>query len=176
VFFALAGIVSTVVAAVNVDGSFLYPVPTAIFCGCFWSGFSFLGVWLILAYYRERLLVSSQIVRTTGCFRTREVQLPEVVRAVWKSLLKGGGLALYDRAGKVVIRFGNYGEAEQVELIEFFRDRLDEHLQEGWERFESYCVPQSPTFRQRRDRERRQALWLMPVIGAALLALSLWDP
>jgi hypothetical protein len=172
----LVGIGSTVAAARNVDGSFPYPVPFAIVFGCFWSGWSLLGGALVLAYFRTRLFVSSQVVRETGCFRAREVQLPEVYRAVWKSWSRRGELELHDPAGKVLIHFGNFRAVDQVELIQFFRERLDEDFQEGWDRFESYCVPQSMACRQRRDRDRRQAYWLMPIFGSALIALSIWDP
>jgi hypothetical protein len=176
VLFALMGIGSTLAALLNIDGSFLYPVPTAIFFGCAWSGFAFLGGWLILAYYRERLFVSPQLVRTTGCFRTRQVHLPAVFRAVWKSWYRGGGLVLYDPAGKVAIHFGNYLAGEQAELIPFFRETLGEQTQVGWDRFESCCVPQSAAFLQRQERERQWSYVLLPIVSAMLVALSVWDP
>ena len=176
IFFALMGIVSSVAALLNVDGSFRYPVPTAIVFGCFWSAFTLLGVWLILAYYRESLHVSEEIVRSRTCLRTCEVQLSEVVRATWKSLSKGGGIVLCDLTGKVTIHFGNFTRAEQTELIEFFRKMLKQEVQESWGRFEAYCVPQSASYLQRHERDRRRSYVVMPLLGVFLLALSIWDP
>ncbi len=178
VLFALIGTFSTVTAAVNVDGSFRYPVPTAIFLGCFCSGWTFLGVFLILASCRVRLFVSPQTVRTTGIFRTREVQLPQVGRAIWKSILykPSGELVFHDPASKVLIHYGNFRKEDQVELIQFFREKLTEHVQEGWDRFALYCVPDIPSLHRRRERARRLSNVLMPVWGAMLIAMSIWDP
>jgi hypothetical protein len=176
VFFAVAGIVSSVAAFLNLDGSFLYPVPTAIVFAAFWSGFTLLGVWLILAYSRERLFVTPRLVRSTGCFSIRELQLTEVVRAAWKPILRGGGLVLYGLTGKITIHFGNFPATEQVELIDFFRASIPQDVQERWDRFEACCVPHSPSFHKRQDRDRLRSYILMPIFGLALIALSVWDP
>jgi len=174
--FLIAAATSSITALSNLGGSFRYPVPTAIGFGCFWFSLACIGGSLILAYWRVRLFVSAQVVRTTGCFRTREVQLADVVRAEWKSWPKRGYLVLHDHAGQLVVDFNSFCGAEQLELIVFLRERLDEHLQEGWERFQSRQIPQSKALQRKRDRERRLSHWLMLILGPVVIGIGTWDP
>src|SRR5260370_35504830 len=61
-FFAVVGVTSTVVAYFNVDGSFARPYLAALVFGVFWSGFTALAVWVIAAYFRERLILSPSTI------------------------------------------------------------------------------------------------------------------
>src|SRR5438132_3763373 len=50
--FAIMGVTSTLAAYWNIDGSFARPKLAALIFGTFWSGFTLLAVWVILAYFR----------------------------------------------------------------------------------------------------------------------------
>jgi hypothetical protein len=119
-----------------------------VFIGVASSGQIFLCIWPILG---ERQFVSRKFVRVTHCFRTSEIQLPEVVRAVWQSSYFGGSLVLIDSSHKVEIQFLSVRSRERLELIGFFRTTISQDIQEGWERFDFLCVPASATSRQRHD-------------------------
>jgi hypothetical protein len=173
-FFFGMGAFSTIAALLNVDGSFRYPLPTALIFGSFWSIWTLLGVYITLAYFRERLYVSDEAVRVVGCFRTRTVQLSRVGRAVWRAFPANGSLVLYGDGTRLVVDFGHFPAARGL-LIAFFRRSLPEPIQEGWQRFESYFVP-GPAFLQRRQREGRIANLVSVGCGVGLIALSLWDP
>lgn len=69
--FGLIGIASTLAALLNIDGSFRYPLITAVVLGVFWSGPTSYGCWLILAYYRHRLILGPQFVRVVNPFYLR---------------------------------------------------------------------------------------------------------
>ena len=56
IFFVVVGLVSTLAAYFNVDGSFARPKLAALLFGLFWSAFTLLGIWLLLLYYKYRLL------------------------------------------------------------------------------------------------------------------------
>ena len=84
--------------------------------GVLWLCPTALGGWLIAAYFRYRLSVSADTIRVTGCFQTRQVRLAVVTRAVWKSLIRGGSLVLYERDSRVTIRFDNH-RFQELSLI-----------------------------------------------------------
>jgi len=138
---SLMGILSITAALLNPDGSFPHPVAAALIFGVLWSCFVLLGVWLILLYFRHCLFVDLTTVRVTGCFVARQVRLANVTHAAWKSFIKHGTLVLKEPSGTVKIGFSNYTFQERLELIHFFREALAGCEQEGWERFESRCMP-----------------------------------
>jgi len=169
--FGLAAILSTAVALSNMDSSFRHPVAAAVIFGGFWSGLTLLSCWLILAYCRHRLSASPKMVRVTGCFGTRAVQLVAVTRAVWKSLFKGGSLVLYERDSRVPIHFGNYTFQERAALIRLFRTALAEHLQEGWQRFQSSCMPPQVEYKELRSKIRGHLRFALIAWAIALAAM-----
>jgi hypothetical protein len=138
--FGVMGVVSVTAAILNPDGSFRHPVAAAVTFGILWSCFVLLGVWLILIFARHRLFVDPTTVRVTGCFVSRQISLAKVTHAAWKSTIKHGTLVLKEPSSVVKIGFGNYTFQERLELIRFFRDALAGR-DEGWERFESRCMP-----------------------------------
>src|SRR5262245_33709454 len=75
VFFAAMGIASTVAALWNIDGSFARPQLAALIFGTFWSGFTLLAVWVIVAYFRERLYFGKAGVVQHGIFHSRSLQI-----------------------------------------------------------------------------------------------------
>lgn len=141
--FGSMGIVSVVAALRNADGSFQNPIGAALAFGIGWSCMTLLSGWLVLASLRHRVFIGNDLVREQGCFSTREFQLASIQRAIWKNRLNGGKLILYEAGGKsIAVEFGNYTFRERLELIRFFRDSLATNAQEGWECFETNCLPE----------------------------------
>jgi hypothetical protein len=178
VLFGLAGVLSVAVALSNADGSFRHPVTAAVIFGVFWSCMTLLiSGWLILAYFRYRLSASPEIIRLTGCFRTREVRLTAVTRAVWKSLLSGGSLTLYGHESRLTIHFGNYTFQERAELIRLFRLAVAEDIQEGWARFQSRWTPPQvdyKAFRSKMYGHLRFAVIAWATALPAMYAILIW--
>lgn len=148
VMFALMGVGSVTAALLNSDGSFRYPAAVAVIFGGFWSCLVLLGVWLILIQSRHGLFVDSTTVRVTGCFTTQQVRLANLTKTTWKSFNKGGSLVLKEHCNIVKIGFGNYTYEERQELIQFFREALAGREQDGWEQFESRCMPPQVDYKE----------------------------
>jgi hypothetical protein len=151
VLFGLMGIVSVTAALLNSDGSFRHPVAAAVIFGAGWSCLVLLGVWLILAYSRHRLFVDPTMVRTTGCFATRQVYFANVTHVAWKSVIKHGSVVLTEPSSTAKIGFGNYTFQERLELIHCFREALAGRDHEGWEKFESRCMPPEVDYKDLRS-------------------------
>jgi hypothetical protein len=176
------GIVSVAAALLNSDGSFRQPVAGVVVFGAGWSCFVLLGVWLILAYSRHRLFVDPTMVRATGCFTTSQVYLANVTHVAWKSFIKHGSLVLTESNSTVKIGFGNYTFQERLELIHFFREALAGREQEGWEKFESRCMPPQVDYKELRSQVHGQLRFaviafaaVIPLMYAILIWLKLAD-
>lgn len=87
IFFAAVGVVFTLLAYFNIDGSFAHPKLTALICGLFWSAFTCLGGWVLLVYYKYRLLVNDTTLRQISVFRDKQVDLHLVDQSIWCQLV-----------------------------------------------------------------------------------------
>jgi hypothetical protein len=173
-FFVLMGIGSSTAAALNVDGSFPFPLTYAIIFGVFWSCMALLGVWLILSHRYYRLYICDHYVRETGCLRTRMIALNDVTRATWGRFC--GRLVLQSHRTKLSVWFQNFGPEERSELIIFFHQRLGEPVQHGWERFAARCIPLLVDLpRPRQGGHLRVATGFL-LFGSIFIALSVWNP
>jgi hypothetical protein len=174
--FGLMGVLSVTAALLNSDGSFRHPVAAAVTFGVLWSCFVLLGFWLILIYSRHRLFVDPTTVRVTGCFVTRKVCLANVTHVAWKSF-KHGTLVLKEPSSIVKIGFGNYTFQERLELIHFFREALAGREQEGWERFESRCMPPQVDYKELRSQMHGHLRFAAIAFAAAIplmYAILIW--
>jgi hypothetical protein len=177
VLFGVMGVASVTAALLNSDGSFRFPVAAAIIFGGFWSCMVLLGVWLILSYSRHRLFVDSTTVRVTGCFTTRQVRLANLTNATWKSFIKHGTLVLKEHSSIVKIGFGNYTYEERLELIHFFREALAGREQDGWEQFESRCMPPQVDYKELRSQMQGHLRFAAIAFAAAIplmYAILIW--
>src|SRR6478752_3265115 len=84
VFFAVMGVISTLAALWNV-GWFPRPKLFAVVFGAVWSGFTLLALWIIAAYWRERLFFGGDAIVQHGIFRCRTVKTREVVLVKWRA-------------------------------------------------------------------------------------------
>jgi hypothetical protein len=144
VFFAAMGIVSTVAALWNIDGSFARPKLAALIFGIFWSGFTLLAGWVIAAYFRERLYFGKAGVVQHGIFRTRTLQIEEVHQIKWRPWPIGGSVVIRTPSEKATIHFDNFSKDEREDLIRFLRESFAVEIQENWSRFQDLLGRSSP--------------------------------
>lgn len=134
--FATIGVASVVAVVMNADGSFPKPIVIPVlFFGLFWGSWTLLGAWLMVAYWRTRLLVSSDGVGLVGVTRTKMILLDKVTEARWRRWPKGGSLVLRDSQTRLVITFEDYPRVYRAELLAAFRDSIPKDVQRDWDRF-----------------------------------------
>jgi hypothetical protein len=137
VFFGSFGLASVVAAWWNLDCSFRYPRATAIGFGVVLGGFTLLGSYMILGYYRERLFVSDVEVFQHGCFTRRSIWFSNVTSAQWRITAFGPYIILRDPHSKIVVHLNQWGLAEDWrDLIRHFRESIHSEVQQDWETFE----------------------------------------
>jgi hypothetical protein len=76
-FFSTMGIVSFVAAYWNIDGTLPRPLLAAIIFGIFWSAMVLLRVWVLLAYFREHLIVDRTAITQHGILRSTSVRIAD---------------------------------------------------------------------------------------------------
>ncbi len=168
IFFAIVGIGTTAVAYFNIDGSFARPELAAYFFGLFWSTFTLLGLWLLLAYSRYRLYIRGLSIRQVGVLTESTIDLRLVQELKWRRFPQGGSVAISATSGVMKIDLGNLCISDRDQLITFLRASVDDSRQIGWTRFEEQF---SDTPVKRQKSLRAQQL-LMFVFGAHVIAFG----
>ncbi|MEN6458448.1 MAG: hypothetical protein ABFC63_05915 [Thermoguttaceae bacterium] len=125
VAMATAGIVA------SHDRSISSPLGAAAMFASFSLLAAAIGVYLILACKRHRLVVTDSCVESQGVWRTRRIAFVDVRTARWRP----SRLTLSTASGKLAIDLSNYGGETQRTLIRFFRLRLPRNAQHGWDAF-----------------------------------------
>ena len=106
----------------------------------FWLAFMALGVWVLLAYWRERLVVRDGEIDCVGVIRRKRIRVPEIVSARWRCWPAGGSLVLKTASTRLALDLANYQSDEQRRLIRFFREAVPSPLQSGWGLFYARIV------------------------------------
>jgi hypothetical protein len=101
----------------------------------FWLLLAAFGVWVLLAYWRERLAVHDAEIDHVGVIRRKRMRVPDMVSARWRCWPAGGSLVLKSNSTRLVIYFDNFAHDERRQLIRFFRESVPISLQTGWELF-----------------------------------------
>jgi hypothetical protein len=166
------GIFSVCLAWFNVDGSFRNPLLAALVGGAFWLAFSLIGVWLVLLYYRYRLLLDSDEILQVGVVRRQHVQVWQIEELKWRCIPAGGSVKLRGLFGVVVVELGNFVRSDRQEVIAFFRSAVDPARQTGWERFDEHFNRVGPHKPRSRWATICSATMFL-LIGVAFLALWL---
>ncbi|MGC1276367.1 MAG: hypothetical protein WBC44_21910 [Planctomycetaceae bacterium] len=135
IFFVAMGAGSVVAAYGNFDGSFAHPKTAALVFGLFWSGFAGLSLWLLAAYFRERLRLGPSSITCQGVFRLHRVRLRDVNSVVWRRYPAGGSVVVRTPEKRLKIELANFTRPEQEEIIAYFREAIPTARQEGWEKF-----------------------------------------
>ena len=138
VFFSIIGITSTVAAYWNIDGSFPRPKLAALIFGLFWSGFLLLAVWVILAYFRERLFLAGKTIVQLSIIRSRAIDCEHVILVKWRCWPVGGSIVARTHFEKITIYLDNFMAEEREEIIRFFRETFTPVIQDNWSRFEDF--------------------------------------
>jgi hypothetical protein len=165
--FLAIGVGSVMAAWWNVDGSFRHPHTAAIVFASFWSIWFALGIWLLLAYFRTRLVITADQIDKSGCLRTRSMFFDEVINARWRAYGRGGSLVLRSRDCRIAVHFDNFANDKQKEPRTIFRALLDDRVQESWENYESSIVHRVPADARK---ARRIRLFLAAVFLAHAFA------
>ena len=135
ILFMVMGVWSVSAAYWNVDGSFPNPTLHALVYAVFWSAFTGLGLWIIVAYIRERLSVSTSGVTQQACVFRRQMQFADVRQVMWKGIPAAGRIQLRSDYSRITIHLGNFTTKERSALIETFRQVFTEDVQVGWSQF-----------------------------------------
>lgn len=151
VFSLAMGIKSVLAAYYNVDGSFPDPKAWAWGLGIGWSCLLLPGVWLILAHFRDRLVVSDTSIWQRGCFRERRVEFADVQRVVWRNfadakLASYPGVLLETPTCTMIIRIASrYTKDDVHHMAAAIHAAVPEQLQHGWEDFYKTKPRKEPT-------------------------------
>jgi hypothetical protein len=162
IFFSTMAIVSVVAAYWNIDGSFARPLLAAIIFGIFWSIFLLLSVWVLLAYFRERLVVDRTTITQHGIFRCKRLCIDDATEIKWRRIPEGGSIVIRTAKRKIKIYFDNFATNQQHELISILHGTFAPDIQQGWSLFAKAQMPSDP-------RRPRRSL-----AAAALCALLLF--
>src|ERR1700722_14396804 len=82
--FSLAMGITPAVLAWHHASPFPRPERAALFFGVFWSVWTLLAVWVIVAYFRERLFVTNKMIIHYGIIRSRTIHVDEVIHINWR--------------------------------------------------------------------------------------------
>ena len=171
-FFFCAWVASVLAAYFNVDGSFARPVLAIVIFSTVWGGFTLIGVWLILAYVKYRLLLNETTICHVGVLTSRSISLDAVDGLKWSLFPQGGSCVLTSIEGKIKIEFASFTQAERSDLITYLRGRVSEDRQVHWDKFHDQFVVHSPvTARQRRFAKR---VLVLALFGFAIIFGVLW--
>ncbi len=132
VLFLIADVVSVYVAYWNIDGSFRYPKWTAIGFGVFWSTWFLAGLWMILTYFREEMVVAESVILKQECFRKKTIQISNVSQIIWKP---SGKMIVLSPSSRMKVDLSNFSSDEQDQLTTYFRDTFPPDIQKGWAGF-----------------------------------------
>lgn len=171
-FFLCAWVGSVLAAYFNTDGSFARPALAVAFFTVGWGGFTLLGVWLILAYAKDRLFLNHTTIRHVGVLSSTSIPLDTVQELKWRLFPQGGSCVLISLGAKVKIAFGNYTEAERTDLIMYLRGRICEECQTDWDTFYDRVLVHSPE-RVRQQRSAKRGL-ILALFGFAIIFAVLW--
>ncbi len=133
--FLVIGVAFASFAYRNVDGSFPQPEVAALSIGLFCIGWCLLGGWLILAYFRYRLVVNHDEICQAGAFRRQRAPIAQIQELRWRCFPRDGSIRISGEFGVVVLDLGCIAEPEREEVISFLRETIDDSRQIGWAKF-----------------------------------------
>jgi fatty acid desaturase len=167
-FFSTMGIVSFVAAYWNIDGSFTPPLLAAIIFGIFWSAMLLLSVWVLLAYFREHLIVDRTAITQHGILRSTSVRIADATEIKWRRIPLGGSIMIRTANRKIKIYFDNFAANQRDELIAFLHGTFAPEIQQGWSVFAESRVPSDPRRPQKSRAAAAVCALLLFAIGGIL--------
>jgi hypothetical protein len=134
-FFAVMGTASFCAAYWNIDESFPNPVLSATMFAVVWGGFFLLSLWIIAAYFRERLGLGPTELTQQGVIRRRAVPYRQITRATWRGGFHNGGLRIRAPHTRLMIYLENFTQDERRIIVDVLRHAVPPEVQEGWDEF-----------------------------------------
>jgi hypothetical protein len=134
---------------------------------------------------RHQLIVSDSQVEAQGLRAKRRVVFEDVQGARWQLYAQAGRLTLKTPNDRLAVNFNNYDRDAQRTLIRFFRFRLDQAIQRGWDTYWSHYwglfdvqEPLHPVVQEKDICMRRRSVDLMFLVGTILavetVAIVIW--
>ena len=114
-----------------------FPAAAAIFTFLIWSAFLTLGIWVILSYLRERLIISESTITMYDVSRKTVIPIDKISQIIWFTGF--GAIRIESPGGSFKFNMESFTQPEQKEIIAFLRKQVDLEKQKRWDYFyESY--------------------------------------
>jgi len=134
-FFVLAGVASAYGIWSEVPPHRPVNAICFVICSmCVWAFMAGLSLWVLLAYWRERLKITGGQVIHHGVIGKKEIDLADVTDVRW-GIVKTGRITLRTLTEKLKIDLDNFEATDRLRLIRFVRDRLPDTVQQEWDMF-----------------------------------------
>ncbi|MEX1229815.1 MAG: hypothetical protein WEB58_06225 [Planctomycetaceae bacterium] len=172
VFFLVMGISSVWAALTNIDGSFKRPILAAWIFGTFWSALVLLCIWVILAYYRELLIIDPTKITQHGIISVKSIALDDVTQVKWGRYSMNGSVLIRDSSTKIKIHLDNFTRTEIEEIKTFVREAVPEEIQTG----RAELVAQREKLTSRRRPRSKNAVVTKSLVFLAIgsIFISVW--
>ena len=129
-------------------------------------------LWLIVAYFRERLFVNSEAITKYGCVFLKTIPVSDIVQVTWKGIPQAGKIIVRTPLTSITINLGDYTDDERSALIQCFRESFPVGIQDGWPRFSEYLQPQTKPTPQ--DALRTALECALLLLGFGAISISGW--
>jgi hypothetical protein len=116
------------------DPRMAHPFFAALSYGIFTIVMGGMGWWLLLAYWKYRLIIQDDRITKVGIFTRKELRLGDVTEAHWRRPA-GGGVLLVTPDVRMKIDFNEYTTEQRDALVRHFRAGLEPAIQQGWDLF-----------------------------------------
>ena len=133
--FAVGGSVSVFVAATNIDGSFNYPIPSAVVFGLFWGAWFMASLWGTADYFRGQLSIEADVISQQGALRLKRTLVSEISKLHWRTYGGFGRVVIHCGDGRMKIDFDDLTANDRAFLIDWLHQRVPESVQENWDAF-----------------------------------------
>lgn len=97
------------------------------------------GLWLVVGYFRERLVITDTTITLYGVFHKKTLFLSDITKLVW--FTRFGKIRLESPQSIMKISPGNLTDYERAEIVAFLYDSIDQKLHVDWPKFTENCVP-----------------------------------
>jgi hypothetical protein len=171
--FLFTWVGSVLAAYFNIDGSFAKPALAIAFFSIGCGVPTLLGIWLIVAYVKYRLLVDHNTICHVGVLQTKRISLDTVQELNWRIIPQGGSCVLTSIATNIKIEFNNFTMVERACLINYLHQRVSGDRQTNWTSFHDRFLVSSPERARQQQSAKRILILFMFGFAAAIAALWL---
>jgi hypothetical protein len=152
-----------------------------------WGFMTCLDLWLLLACWREQLLVQDDRMIRQGVFSTKELSWSEIVEARWRVIPAGGSVVLKTATDKMKVEFSNFEREQSLFLIRHLWKVLPSFAHRDWPLFcYKIALPMSKSLAPQVERgphenevritRRRWDWYFLPgILLAAAIGVYLWQ-